>query len=522
MGAFTTVKRKAYNAVTALCSSVLSPFSPGRAGRYRDSRNFYHRTYIAGEATGPDAGFRPRNRSGDSEKRRAEKWLNARTRDQLQNNPLISGAVEVICYNVVRHGIFPEFELKGPDGELLKDVNTRLGFLFGRWQRRVDSSGHDWLCDIQRIILRHLWMDGEILIHRVWDRSIKGVVPLRLELLEVDHLDKRVDGPQANGNVARRGIELDPATGKPAAYHIFDEHPGDYLSGLAQDSRRIDAADIIHVYDRRRASQFSGISWMHAVVMEAYRMDEYRTSEQNAARAASAFVAFVHNAFPSSFAGGGLPVGGSAAPVSASSEGSSSERPTDISPNQITYVPGGGVTLASHNRPGSNYEPFIKDSKRTQAAGLTMSYEASSRDFTDASYASARSGSLEERLSYENQQGILNRQANAGIDAWFIEAAWLAGLVDIPGYGADRHLYNEQVDQQEPGWTWVDPKNDAAAAETKLAQVLDTRTGICAKSGKSWSKVLVKSIEEEEQLQELYQLRAANAKLLKESEQEQT
>lgn len=110
-------------------------------------------------------------------------------------------------------------------------------------------------------------------------------MPLRLEILEYDQLDSMIDGQLPNGNIARRGIELDKATGRPVAYHFLKEHPGDYLSrsGYYGESVPYDAADIIHVWDRRWISQYSGMSWLAAVVMEAYSMAEYRTTEQQGA-----------------------------------------------------------------------------------------------------------------------------------------------------------------------------------------------------------------------------------------------
>jgi len=505
-----------YNVVTAIGSGLLAPLSPRHAAVYRHNRNQY-RTYVAGELSGPNKNFRPRNRSADAEIRRGEKLVTARVRDQIQNNPLICGGIEVICYNVVRNGIMPEFTLRNNEGEQLTEANASLQRLFDRWQRHADATGHGWLCDLQKLIIRHLWSDGQILIHRVYDDSLPGVVPLRLELLECDHFDQSVDGPLKNGNVARRGIELDRATGRPVAYHILIDHPGDYHAA-SMDSRRIPARDIIHVYDRRRASQFSGISWLAAVVMEAYRMDEYRIYEQDGARAAAAFVAFVHSAYPSA-PGPQLPAGGQTAPVAGTAT-AAEERPTEITRNQITYLPGGQqVTIADHNRPGNNYEPFVKDSKRNQASGMTMSYEALSRDFTDASYASARSGSLEERLSYQSQQGLLNRQAGSTIVGWFIEAAWLAAMTpDIPGYAADPQKYHEMHEHQEPGWTWVDPKNDALAAKVLVDEYFDTRTGISAQRGRNFRRNVEKQIEELELILPAEKLRNEIARLRNDTE----
>ena len=505
------ISTKIYNSITALAAGSLAMFAPQRAAIYRASRDLY-RTYAAGQLSGPNQNWRPRNQSADSEIRRGYAWVTARTRDQAQNNPHISGGIERICNNVVRSGIRPQFMFRDSAGVIDRQTNSETEALFLRWAKYADLTRHDSLWALQKLILRHMWIDGQVLIHRVYDRSLPGIVPLRLELLECDHLDPLVDGPMPNGNLARRGIEFNSA-GQPVAYHITPYHPGDSLNINIGVTREIPASEIIHIWDRRRISQYSGISWLAAIVMEAYDMADYRGIERLGARTAASFTAFVNSNFPD-FRLGSLPAGGQAAPVipSAASATSDQAAPTEIEPNRIQYLPAStNVTIASHNRPGSNYEPFVKDSERTQSVGMQMSFEAFSNNYTDGSYASARSGSLEERLSYKGQQTFLNEKANSTIAGWFLEAAWMSNLApSMPDYAADPLLYHERVDWQEPGWTWVDPRNDAQAAEKLLALTLDTRRSLASQRGKNFDDVVAAQIEEEKMLLELNELRRKN------------
>ncbi len=503
---------KIYNAVTALGAGALAFFSPLRAAWYRSSRDLY-RSYAAGQLSGPNQNWRPRNQSADSEIRRGYAWVTARTRDQAQNNPHISGGIERICNNVIRSGIRPQFMFRDRSGDLDRPANSAMDLLFSRWTKYADLTGHDSLWSLQKLILRHLWIDGQILIHRVYDYSRPSIVPLRLELLECDHLDPIIDGTMTNGNLARRGIEYN-AAGQPVAYHITPYHPGDSLNINIGETRRIPASEIIHIWDRRRVSQYSGISWLAAIVLEAYDMADYREIERLGARTAASFTAFVNSNFPDFRLGGGMPAGGQTAPVvpAATSATNDKAAPTEIEPNRIQYLPAStGVTIASHNRPGTNYEPFVTDSERTQSVGMQMSFEAFSNNYSDASYASSRSGALEERLSYKGQQTFVNEKANARIASWFIEAAWLADLApNMPDYMADPLLYHERVDWQEPGWTWVDPRNDSQAAEKLLALTLDTRHSLAAQRGKNFDEIVAAQIEEEKALLELNELRRKN------------
>ncbi len=510
------IRRRAYDAVTSLVCGTLGLFSPMRAAFYRHGRDVL-RTYVAGELSGPNQRWQPRNKSADSEIRRAAKWITARARDQVQNNGYISGAIDKICNNVVRQGIRPQAAFRLPDGQPDTGLNGRVELLWRRWARYADITGHDSVAAMQRLILRHVWIDGEVLIHRVWDNSRKGLVPLGLEVIECDLLDAMVDGPLANGNIGRRGIEVDPHTGRPVAYHLLDHHPGDYLFlGASGVSRRIDAADIIHVYDRRRASQTRGISWLAAIIMEAYDLSEYKSIERIGAKLAAAFGVFVKTNFPDlPGAGIGLP-GGAAAQQSADTGVGWGDLPDYIDPGRIQKLPyGASIDIAEHKRPGTQYEPYVRDSVRGMSTGVGMSYESFSNDRSSSSYSSGRDGSLENRLSYGGQQFFLNEKCNNRLWAWFMEAAWLAGMLpELRGYALDPLPFHEAVTWQNPGWTWVDPLKDSKAAEQGIENVTTTRTRINAQQGDDWDETVDEAIREEMKLGRLYELRAENRKKL--------
>lgn len=509
------LRHRAYDAVTALVGGIIAPFSPVKAAFYRHGRDVY-RTYVAGELDGPNRHYRPRNKSADAEIKRASRWLTARVRDQVQNNGYISGAIDKICNNVVRRGIRPQANFKRPDGSPNTALNEKAEKIWARWARYADATGHDSVAALQRLILRHVWIDGEILVHRSWDFSRKNIVPLRLEVIECDMLDTLVDGILPNGNIGRRGVEVDKDTGAAVAFHVLDHHPGDYLHlGTYGHSRRIDAADMIYIFDRRRASQTRGISWLAAIVMEAYDLSEYKSIERIGAKLAAAFGVFLKSNFPDIVGGGiGLPGGQQGKKIDTGV--SWGDMPDYINPGRIQRLPfGADIAIAEHNRPGTQYEPYVRDSVRGMSAGTGMSYESFSNDRSNSSYSSGRDGSLENRLSYGGQQWFLNEKLNDKLWAWFIEAAWLAGMLpELRDYAADPLPCHEAVTWQNPGWTWVDPLKDGMAADRGINNVTTTRTKINAQQGEDWNETLDEAIREEEKLSRLYELRAQNQQKL--------
>lgn len=506
-----------YQRYSALIGGMLSLIAPAAAARFRFGRDLY-RGYTSGTASGADRNFRPRLRSSaDSDVKRGQALTSARCRDQYQNNSLIAGAVERICTNVIRNGIYPQFQFRDRAGALDRKANTGWEKLFRRWSIYCDSTGHDSYGSLQTLGLRHMWFDGGYLIHRVYDDSLPGIVPLRLEFLEYNQLDTLIDGVMTSGNIARRGIEFD-AAGREVAFHILEHHPGDYIPrGTFGSSKRVPAADIIHVWDREMISQYSGISWLHAVVMEGYRMEEFRHITQDNARAQAVFAYFLRSSMPGFSLGPGLPAGGQTSPFNPAQTGGTVDKEIELNSPMVQKLPQGTeVQAISPSHPGNNYEPFVKDSQRWQSAGLGMSFEGFANNYTDSSYASARSGSLEERLSYQGQQQFVEEKVNRRVVGWFLEAAWLAGLAAsaMPGYGRDPLSYHEQAIGQFPGWTWVDPSNDANAAEKLIDLAIDTRTSQAAQRGQVFEDIVERQIEEEKSLIELYKLRRQRLALI--------
>lgn len=476
------------------------------------------RGYQAGDPGGPNRRFRPRRATGDGDIRRGLRLMVDRCRDQIANNPGIRGAVQRITNNAVRDGIAPRFLFRARDGKLDAATNRAWYALFCRWARYAALNRRQSLWEIQRQTLRLMYTDGELYIHRAWDTRIPGIPALRLELIERDMLDTSVDGELDNGNLARSGKEMSPQTGEILAYHFLRQHPADYRwRGSVNRARRVPAEEIIDVHDTDRISQTMGVPWLASLVMESYDLDEYRAYERIGAKLAAAFAVFVRNANPVSSPLGGLGVvpgsgnswpgtwGDSVAPL-----------PDYIEPGRIQALPANtDISIASHNRPGNQYGPYVQESRRTQSTGLGMSYEAFSNDYTDASYSSARSGALEERLTYQGLQFFLSEKLLDPVVRWFIEASVLAGLnpAPMPGFRENPWPWLECFVQSNPGWQWVDPRSDAAASETKIRNILSSRSREMMQTGLDFDEVLDELIDEETKLSRLYELRAANAQL---------
>ncbi len=474
-----------YRAVTRAVGGMIGLVSPERAVSYTMGRARYEtirrRAYAAGRMTGPNAKWRPGNKSADTEIRMDAKRVLARARDLERNNAQIHGAVKKIVQNVVHTGIWPQVTVDWDRSKLFAKMAEAL---WHRWAPRADASGYGSIYHLQALAERHFLVDGEILVHAVTDPRDRTGMPLRIELLECDRLDESYDGQVLpSGNSLRRGIELSPS-GVPVAYYILDSHPGDYAAPIiSQATRRVPATHVKHLFLRTRAGQTRGISGLASVLPDMWDLDEYTDYEMTGAKLAAAFSVFVTQLTPGT---GGLSFDPG---KPGEGKGDGSARRKYVEPGIIAYLqPGEQIQTASHNRPGATYEPFVRSGLRTASTGLGLSYETFSNDFSQSTYSSARQALLEERRGYRILQDFLCEQLNAWIYSRFLAHAYLAGALPMPDYPAKALDYETAVTWVCPGWEWIDPLKDAKASETKIALGISTRTREAAAQGQDFEE----------------------------------
>ncbi len=454
--------------VSRFIARAIGVFAPNTAMGYLGNRARLMR-YTGASPDGPSKNWRPTTKSADAILSKDRKLLLARARDLERNSGHISGAVMKIANNVIYTGIRPQARMKDQDGRLKKNLND---FVERQWKNWAHAPEIDFY-DLQELVLRHLWIDGECLVHRFYDRDLRAreLCPLGLEVLEPDFIASEMNVRLENGNQIKAGIEFSKA-GRPVAYHLFKEHPGESsFGGYFSETRRIPASEIKHIFHRRRASQTRGVSWLSAIIIEMRDFNEYQSNERIAARLMSAFGAFIESPYPEHQ---------QANPLFSDNEDSTGDVPTYLEPGRIdTLPPGTNIKSVQYNRPGDTYEPFTKTSLKGASTGSGMSYENFSNDYEGATYSSARQAVLEERRGYRKLQAFLNRQLNEWVWQSWLDFASIAQL--LGGIGND-----VPVSWQNPGWPWIDPQKDAKGAQLELEMKTTSRTKIAADRGDDW------------------------------------
>jgi lambda family phage portal protein len=510
-----TVRGRIYQGVTSLVGGVLGVFAPRAAARYMAGRenllNVKRRGYDAAQLRGPNAKWHPMNRTGDAEIRWEGLWIRARARDLLRNDARIKGAINItMTNNVVGTGIWPMPTVaKAKDGEPHADCNKALAQAWNSWATIADDTGYGSIYAMQKLAFQHVVMDGEFLIRTIWDRN-NPVLPMRVKLLEVDHLVECLDGMLENGNMIRRGIEFTPQ-GRVEAYHLLSHHPGDYgwttMAAPVGQIVRVPATECKLVFNRERISQTRGVSWLSPVTMRAFDLNEYDSYEMIGAKLAAAFGVFIKTPYAEGMnASLGSPIPGMY-PRGGDPDGQSPQNghpPLDyIEPGRIQRLGAGEeIQIAEHDRPGSNYEAFVRNNKRDTAAGIGMSYETFSKDYAGATFSSARQAILEERRGYTILQDFLNEQLHDWIYSQFVRACFISGAVAMPGYGSDPARFESKT-WNCPGWSWIDPQKDANASQIKIALGISSRTREARAQGVDFEECVAEQLREQELMAKL-------------------
>jgi len=450
-------------------ASLIGLFAPGTAIGYIRRRQALA-SYAAASTSGPNQAWRPGNKSADEIIKTDHKLMRGRARSLIRDSAHVSGAIRKICNNVVFRGIKPQANLTLPDGSLSKKQNDAVEDARKRWADKVRFH------EMENLVLRHLWSDGELFVHYYFDPALmdEGLIPMGIELLECDHLDTTKNSYGPGGRI-KQGIQYD-AGGHVEGYWLFPEHPGD--SGwLGLDKSVFYPVSVVdHIFVRERISQNRGVSWLAAIVMEMRDFYEYQSGERIAKRLAAAMGLFVTTPYPENL--------GNFNPFTGIDPLTVDNIPNYMESGRILTLPP-GMTIESPNtdRPGQTYEPYTKTSLRGASTGVGMSYETYSNDYTDASYSSARSASLEERRGYMVQQMIISSRFHA--PGWV--RLWQMNYLSKTLPSVPETI---PVSWQVPGWPWVDPYKDSKAAEQDLKNGITSRHKLCMERGVDYDEIM--------------------------------
>ncbi len=377
--------------------------------RARAAADYFSRHYEAAAGGRRTAGWSRQRGDANAVTGRALVDLRTHARDLVRNNAWAKRGQRVIANNMVGWGIVPK-----PTGG---DAQA-AGELWKAWadSTECDSEGRLSFYAMQHQIARSIVESGEVLIRRRRRRPTDGLtIPLQLQVLESDFLDTNKEAlTSLSGGPIVQGVELD-LLGRRSAYWLFPTHPGSSNSS-GEVSRRIDAADIIHVFEPDRPGQYRGISWLAAAIVNLKDLDEYEDAELVKQKIAACFAAFVTDT------GDGVTVGAPELP-----DGTASDTVETFEPGTIQRLPP-GKEVTFGNPPSVTEGTFAARNLRRVAAGLGVTYEDLTGDYSQVNFSSARMSRIAHYANVRHWQWdmMIPLMCN-GVWAWAMEAALESG-----------------------------------------------------------------------------------------------
>lgn len=336
------------------------------------------------------------------------------SRDLVRNNPWAKRGVQVIATNTIGWGI----DAKAV-GE--SDLSKEATKLWQTWSRKtsVDYDGLLSFSGIQRQAMECIVTSGEVLIVRYAAKPVDGLpVPVRLRVLEPDFIDRNVTGKR-DGNPVIEGIETD-GNGRRVAYWLFQQHPGASVSNYGSKSVRVPAEDVIHIFRPDRPGQMRGVPWMATVIAKLNDLDDYEDAKLMQQKVAAMFAVFVDSE-------GGM--GSGLSPTDP-------ENPEleELEPGSVNYLKPGQKVSSMQPPSVAGHGDFSAATLRAIAAGLGITFEDQTGDYSKVNFSSARMGRLAHYANvYDWRWNMVIPKLCMGVWAWVMETAkGLNGWPEIP------------------------------------------------------------------------------------------
>jgi lambda family phage portal protein len=345
--------------------------------RYRNALDVLQRHYEGASKSRRTEGWFRTAGDANAASRSALAGLRENARDLVRNNSWAANGVRKATGNVVGTGILPK-------PKWAKEPGKRLRAEFQEtWKAWAESTDCDFEgdCDLyglQRLAVRTMFESGEVLIRRHIDETSDNKLPLRLQVLEPDHLDAEKTVVGSNGNRIIQGVEYDPKN-RRVAYWLFADHPGALLAvpSRSRVSERVDATQIAHMFRKDRPGQVRGISAFAPCVVRLKDTDEYEDAALLRQKIAACFAAFITNTDGSS-------------PSIGDPDDSGDVGIDEIYPGMIKPLkPGEGVTFATPPST-ADFESFTRAQLRAVAAGLGITFEQLTGDYSQVNFTSGR------------------------------------------------------------------------------------------------------------------------------------
>ena len=378
--------------------------------------------------------------------------VRSRARYLSANNGWIKNGVGNYLGDLIGTGLRPSpLGVSAAERERMVDA-------FAEWAvDGADYEGRTTFAALQNLIGRHLYVDGEALaiLHDTRDGlQIQVLPPERLDMSKTVELD-------GNAGIVN-GVEFD-GFGRRVAYWIL---PGgrELETYGASASVRVDARDVIHVFESLAATQVRGLSGLAAAVLPSSDLAELTGALLVGAKVAAMIAGFIKDVNDT----------GNYRP---DTETGDDGELTSWEPGELIRLPGGTDITFSSPQQQQRADRFVRTNLLEIAAALGLPEHYLSGDLTGANYSSLRAGLLPHRRRVSQCQALTLRPL-------FLDRVWRR-WVALEFFAERMDAGRVRVDWIAPAWQQVDPEKAINATEKELELGLTSRSAAAEERGRS-------------------------------------
>lgn len=474
------------------------------------------------------ATWRPSLRSPDLDINSDKANIDARARDMARNDGYATGAVAAHRDSIVGGQYVlnaqPDWRALGVDKKWAEEFQSIVEPKFSLWaespENWPDASRRNTFTGLVRLAVGTSVLTGEVLATAEWLRSNYTRRPYSTAIQMVD--PDRLSNPdnRSDTKFLRRGIERD-MFGAPNAFWFRTNHPSEgWEDGGQWTWRRVAArkpwgrAQVIHIFEQLRPDQSRGVAEMAAVLKQMRMTSKFQdVALQNAVLNAT-YAATIESELPAEVIWEQMAGGDSKAmtayldQLAAFTGGAKSLHLDGV---KIPHLfPGTKLNFQRSAVPEGAGEAFEESLLRKIAAGLGLSYEEFSRDYSKSNYSSARASMLHTYKSMQaKKKMVADRFATAVYALWLEEAINMGEVPMPPGAGPDffyQGLNKEALIRCE--WIGasrgqIDELKETQAAVLRISAGLSTYEKEMSKNGDDFRRVFEQRKREEEMIKEL-------------------
>ena len=418
-----------------------------------------------------NSGWRVTNESAEMTDRYSRDVVRARARDLERNSDIAQSVLYAYKRNVVGKG----YTLRATTGN--DELNKRIEKAWKRWckARNCDVTGEQSFNEILRMMVVRKKVDGGMIV--LYRYTAGGVVPFKLQCLEVDELDTTQETPHQRGNRVVGGIEYNQYR-RPVGYWIRQY---DIEGWQLTEPVFIEAKDVFFLKTKHRPSQLREMSDLAPTITRVRDTNEFINAVSVRERIAACLAVLIKKALPSGSGVGRNSVKGPDGRVDYAGK--------KLAPGMMLEMgPGDDAQIVDPKGAATDATAFLKTQQGLIGAGQGLSYEAVSRDMSSATYSSARQNSIEDENTYIEDIELLTAFMSEVYENFLISGV-LSGLFSVPDFWEHKEDYMDHSWVKTPK-KWIDPAKEANADKIALQSGQKTFQDLQAEKGKDWKEAV--------------------------------